>query len=271
MNVSSEFNAVIITYGVSAIYIKLFAKKLIFVPLFAYKTLFCLPITLDIKLILPDDCKVKAITVEPSIEGLKVFAEKDNNNENVILFGINEIFRTDEFFKYTAIIETSEEIKELHSELEFSHRLSNTDKIKNTYIDKPKSKFKKNFAIVALIFSIVLAILATVFLMYRKMTYSIYEKATNREVRINIDPYSNIYVNEGIYIPFVTGTKITQKELLNDYKMVPITEFRWSGADTIFAFDIAFLVFIYGFLAYYIIWGRNGHIKNVLKENEKSK
>lgn len=225
----------------------------------------------DIKLILPDGCKVKAITVDPSIEGLAVFAEKDNKNENVILFGINEIFRTDEFFKYTAIIETSEEIKELYSELEFSHRLSNTDKIKNTYVDMPKTKFKKIFSIIAISISVVISILVTVFLMYRKMTYNIYEKSTNREVRIHIDPNSNIYVNEGVFIPFVSGTKISQKELLNDYKMVPITEYRWSGADTFFAIDIALLVFIYVFLAYYVTWGRNGHIKNVLKANEKSK
>ena len=43
----------------------------------------------DIKLILPDECKVKAFTKSPSTEDLKVSVNKDNEKDNILNFGIS--------------------------------------------------------------------------------------------------------------------------------------------------------------------------------------
>ena len=224
----------------------------------------------DIKLILPDGCKVKAVTISPSTDDLKVDANKDNNKENILNFGIAEILKTDEYFKYMVIVEASNDVKSLHSMLKFSHRLSNTDKIKNTYIGLQRNMFRKRFYKMMISFMVLMTLFVITFFSYQNLRYNIYKKVNNQEVKIHIDPYSNLYVNEGLSIPFISGNKISLDELKNEYKIVPITEFRLSSIESVMAIFLLLLSLVYILLAYYIAWGRNGHIVNVLKENEES-
>ena len=221
----------------------------------------------DIKLIFPDGCIVKAFTISPSTEDLKVTANKDNEKENILNFCISEIFKTDEYFKYTAIIETSEEMKSLHSVLKFSHRLSNTEKIRNilgSQSDEHRRKFIKSY-----IYSMVLIMLIMAgFFSYQELSYNIYKKANNQEVKIHIDPYSNLYVHEGegLPIPFISGNKISSNELEKEYIIVPVTEFRWSGSMFLGMWVLAIICLLF---VYYTEWRGNAHIMNVLKENER--
>lgn len=225
----------------------------------------------DIKMILPEECKIKAITVSPSTEGLFVTATKDDEKDNILHFGISEIFKNDEYFRYTAILETSKEMKSLHSVLKFSHRLSNTEKIRNTYIGLHSNRFRKKFYKLAIFFMVLMMVLIAFVFSYQRLRYNIYKKANNQEVKIHIDPYSNLYVNEGLAIPFISGNKISSDELEKEYKIVPVTEFRLSSSESVMAILGLLLSLLYILLAYYMVWGRNGHIMNVLNENEKSK
>lgn len=225
----------------------------------------------DIKMILPEECKIKAITVSPSTEGLFVTATKDDEKDNILHFGISEIFKNDEYFRYTAILETSKEMKSLHSVLKFSHRLSNTEKIRNTYIGLHSNRFRKKFYKLAISFMVLMMVLMAFVFSYQRLRYNIYKKANNQEVKIHIDPYSNLYVNEGLAIPFISGNKISSDELEKEYKIVPVTEFRLSSSESVMAILGLLLSLLYILLAYYMVWGRNGHIMNVLNENEKSK
>lgn len=206
----------------------------------------------DIKLILPDECKVKAFTKSPSTEDLKVSVNKDNEKDNILNFGISEIFKTDEYFKYTAIIETSKEINNLHTELKFRHRISNTDKVRNTYIGLQRNQFMTRFYRI-MISSMALMMLFVVLLFsYQNMRFSIYKKANNKEVKIHIDPNSNLYVNEGLFIPFISGTKISSDEFENEYRIVPITEFRLSRSDSVMAiFLLVNIICIHSFIILY--------------------
>lgn len=225
----------------------------------------------DIKLILPDECKVKAFTISPSTEDLAVSVNKHNEKDNILNFGVSEIFKTDEYFKYTVIIETSEEMKSIHSVLKFSHRLSNTEKIRNTYIGLHNNRFRRKLYKLLISFMVLMMVITAVVFSYQKLRYNIYKKANHQEVKIHIDPYSNLYVNEGLAIPFISGNKISSDELEREYTIVPVTEFRWSSYDSVMGVLSLLLSLLYIILAYYMAWGRSGHIMNVLKENEKSK
>lgn len=62
----------------------------------------------DIRMTLPKECTIKEINVKPvsTDNELLVNARIDKEHPNLIHFGINKDFMTDEAFKYTAIIES---------------------------------------------------------------------------------------------------------------------------------------------------------------------
>ena len=224
----------------------------------------------DIKLIFPDECKIKDFKISTSTEDLLVTSNKECENDNILNFGISEIFKTDEYFKYTAIIETTKKIESLHSELKFHHRISNTDKIGNTYIGLQANQSRKRFYKMSTIYVIVLTLLTLFIISYQRLDFTIYKKANNQEVEIYIDPNSNLYINEGFSIPFINDTKISLDEFEKEYKIVPLTKFKWNSSNNLaFIIPVAIAILIY-LLAYYVTWGRNGHILNVLKENEEN-
>ena len=224
----------------------------------------------DIKIVFPEECKVKAVIVSPSEEELLVSANIDNNKDNILNFGISEVFKSDEFFKYSAIVETSKEIQELHNKLKFQHRILNTDKIRNTYIGLQRDKFKKRFSKIVIFAMAFVAFLSVITASYQSIEYKVCQKGSDKEVKFYIDPFSNLYVNEGISIPFVTGTLIPSEELVDNYDIEPITEFRWNGPLMISKmFEVLFTI-LYIILLYYLFWGRNAHIINVIRENEEN-
>lgn len=225
----------------------------------------------DIKLILPDECKIKAFTLFPSTEDLSVTANIDDGKENILNFGVSEIFKSDEYFRYTAIIETGTEIKSLHNKLKFNHRISNTDKIKNVYIGLQRIQFRKKYFKMMIYFLVLMVLLIAGAFSYQNLGYTIYNNTSNQKVKIHIDPYSNLYVNEGITIPFISGTKISSDELEKEYRIVPITEFKLNSPDSIMCIFSLIISFIYIIILSFMIWGKNGRIVKILNDNEETK
>lgn len=217
----------------------------------------------DIKILFPEECKVKAVIVSPSEEELLVSARIDNDKENILNFGISDIFKSDEYFKYTAIVEASKEIKDLHYKLKFQHRIINTDKIRNTYLGLQRDRFKKRFSKILISFIVFYSLLSVITALYQSIQFKVYHKGSDKEVKLHIDPSSNLYVNEGISIPFFNGTLISSEELDNNFDIRPITEFRWNSLLMIWnMFNIIFSI-LYIILLYYLVWGRNAHIIHV--------
>lgn len=220
----------------------------------------------DMKLILPNECKVKAIMIQPSTDGLEVNAYKDNEKENILKFGISEVFKTDEFFRYTAIVETSEEIDD--NKIRFQHRIINTDNIENISIGNGTKPLRKKRFIYSVAYIVFLCVLQFTISLYPGVEYEIYEKGTNKEVSVRIDPSSNIHVSDGINLPFISSSVISCKEFKNNYKIETNTEFKWFNAITFVSLiEILLLVSIL-FWLYYIGWGKYSHITNVIAKNE---
>ena len=85
----------------------------------------------EFSLVLPKDCVVKTVNTYPSEEELDVAFQKSDEVKNSLVFHINGIFKTDEHFEYTAIIEVPLNTRSLLNELSFQHRILNTENIKN--------------------------------------------------------------------------------------------------------------------------------------------
>lgn len=221
----------------------------------------------DIKLILPERCSVKAVKILSATEDLKV---NITFNNNVINLGICEILKSDEYFKYIVIVEIGEEIKNLYDRIKFNHRILNTDKIRNVYIketeESKKSKIFKMVFIPMMIITILFSILSLMFSLNQNLEYKIIQKTTNKEVQLKIDTQSKLYIYNGIYIPFIDDKEISLEELNNNYSISPVIAYDWNKLISI-SVEILFLI-LYIVIFYYMFWGKNRHIINVIKINE---
>lgn len=220
----------------------------------------------DFKLILPKGCVVKAIKVLPSTSDLKI---NENVNNNIISFSICDVFKSDEFFKYTAIAESNEAIDGLHEKLKFQHRILNTEKIQNTFIGRQIYFFKKKSFRLMLFLLLLMSFILLFLSFYQKVSFKIVHNSTNTEVKLYIDPQSNLYVNDGNLFPFINNTIISEKEFYKDYRIEPITVFRWNRPELIIAILEFSLLAILLCLIYFSS-RLNNHILNVIKANENS-
>lgn len=92
-----------------------------------------------IKLVLPEDCIVKAVKVSPLVRGLSVEPVEIDENENAIMkneicFKIGGLLKTKECFDYSAIIESAKAISFFDVNLQFENRIKNVGEIQDTYI-----------------------------------------------------------------------------------------------------------------------------------------
>lgn len=226
----------------------------------------------DIKMILPEECKLRSVKVQPSTEDLIVNA--NNSSKNVIKFGINEIIKANEYFKYTAIVETPKESKDISERIKFQHRILNTDNIKDVHIGEISKKKKNAYVIILKIISILVSILSISFILYSclfpKMRFQIYKNATNTEVNMFVDTQSQIYVTEEEWVnPFVHNVIITQKELEKDYTIkaqINNSMYRTS-AIVIVAFLLMLLPLLFSYY-YTLFWNKNRHIIDVVNASE---
>lgn len=225
----------------------------------------------DIKLILPERCIVKAIKVVPSTDNLVINANTDEQNHCIIHFGIcGNIFKSDEYFRYTAIVETNDEIDNLYDKLTFQHRILNTKKVQNTYIGQLKRyrrfRIMKYMLLVFLVASILSCICSICF---QSTRFKICKYTTDEEVSLYINPQSNLYVCHNKFFPFFDCENITKEDLNSNYKILPVTTFSWCSSQTITAIMQVVLILIYIAVLYYIIWGKNAHIINIIRKNEE--
>lgn len=111
-------------------------------------------------LILPEGCCVKAIKQSPLVNGLVVSSGIDENEKNKIVFSIDGLFKTDECFDYSAIIEVPDNMGDMGNGLSFDHRILNTEKISNVFIGQTQRKDRRlaNRISIFLLFVAVIAI-----------------------------------------------------------------------------------------------------------------
>ena len=79
----------------------------------------------DFSLIFPEKYVVKAIRVFPSTDDLLIHTQIDENS-NKVNFVIDELIRTGEEFKYTVLLESSENLRNPFGHLSFSNRIPDT-------------------------------------------------------------------------------------------------------------------------------------------------
>ena len=226
----------------------------------------------DIKMVLPEECTFRTVKVTPSTEDLIV--NTNNSSKNVINFGINEIIKTNEYFKYTAIVETSKEIKSISEKIKFHHRILNTDEIKDVHIGeygrKKKNIYVKTARIIYILFFIFTLSIIPYSILYPKMRFQIIKNATNKEVQMFVGTQSQIYVTEGNLVnPFTNNEIITQKELDKNYTIVPQINNSANNTGIIVGVFVLLILFPMAFLSYLdLFWDKNKHIIDVIQANE---
>ncbi len=227
----------------------------------------------DIKMILPEECKLRSVKVKPSTEDLIV--NTSNSGKNVINFGINEILKPNEYFKYTAIIETSKDINKITEKTSFQHRILNTDKIKDVHIGEC-TKLRRDIFVRAirvlyiLVFIFSLSVIS-LFIFYPRMQFEILNNATHAEVQMYVGTKSQIYVTEGEGpAPFVYCKIIDKHDLEKDYTIVPKTNYGVYIPDVIIGVGFMLILLPMVISSYYNLFlSKNKHIANVIKVNEK--
>lgn len=224
----------------------------------------------DIKMVLPEECTFRTVKVAPSTDDLIV--NTNNSSKNVINFGINEIIKTNEYFKYTAIVETSKEIKNISEKIKFHHRILNTYEIKDVHIGeygkKKNNIYVKITKIIYILIFIFTLSLIPYSILYPKMRFHIIKNATNKEVQMFVGKQSQIYVTEGDWVnPFTNNEIITQKELEKNYTIVP--QINNSTTGIIVGVFVLLILFPMAFLSYLaLFWDKNKHIIDVIQANE---
>lgn len=224
----------------------------------------------DIKMSLPNNCIVKAIKISSLANGLKVNVTIDNDKKNVVYWGIDGIFISDEHFEYTAIVEIPENTGDLDAALSFQHRIKNTKNIQNIYVgqvqkNKEGRKLYRRMSIIAWSLLFVIMVLSH---MFPEMNFKVYEKKTNRPVAVSISPRSRIYVDWRTSLPIVFGEEITPKELEEDYSICPITTYKWYNTQLLVLLCSFALLLVIWVLTYVQYYGKNGHIVKVLSKSK---
>lgn len=229
----------------------------------------------DIKLVLPQDCHIKAIRVMPSTKDLKVNATKSEQENNTINFGIcSDILKSDEYFEYTAIVETNNELDNLYDKLSFHHRILNTAPIQNTFIGELKRYRKiRTFKIMILILLVMQILTGIYSILFQDIQYKVFKhNNTEKEFYLYTNPSSELYISTNQYFHFIGSKPITREELDANYSIEPETTFYWYSIRSLTPIIMTLITILYVAFFYYSIWGKNSHIVSVIKNsvNESS-
>lgn len=117
-------------------------------------------------LILPEGCSVKAVKLSPLVNGLNVNSSINENEKNKIVFSVDGLFKSDECFDYSAIIEVPENMGDIENGIGFDHRILNTEKINIVFIGQTQRKDRRLTKWIS-IFLIVAAVIVFIWLYYR--------------------------------------------------------------------------------------------------------
>lgn len=120
--------------------------------------------TTYIKILFPKGFVVKAIKIFSKGTGLIVKANVDDNDKIIIIFSINGLMKSKEWFNYTAIIEVPDDIYSLYNQLYFEHRIKNTI-ITDTYIG-PIGRYKEKQDKLSMYLTILLVFFISLLVIY---------------------------------------------------------------------------------------------------------
>ncbi len=233
----------------------------------------------DINIILPNECSLREIKIKQLSNELGITVCKKEAT-NIISFGIDEKFMSGESFEYTAIVETTKEIKNLHRKIEFKHRIPNTSKIKNEYfrgeqtqmghliMQEPTEKALGFMSLMAVVF---FCVASMSFIFVQKMSYCLMEKGSHKEMSIYVTPGPQLYVSDNSIIPFIDNKTITKEELNSKYDFSPKTDFSWSSSDSITGIMLALFALIYfvGTIFSFYLWNKKKRIYQLLERYEQ--
>ena len=239
----------------------------------------------DINLILPEGCSLKDIKIKQLSSDLDVTACKSKKTPNIVNFAINEKFMAGESFEYTAIIETTKEIKNLHRKIEFKHRIPNTSRIRDEYIvgqgtqkGSPigsKAVFplikEKNMGFMTLVAAVLFCSVSLFYFFVQRVQYSVIEKETDKEYSLFMTPQSQLYISDNELVPFWDNIKITKAELDNNYILSIKTNTSWKSENSLIGFLLAFMALVYfiGAVLSFYLWNKKKQIYNLLKQYEQ--
>ena len=184
-------------------------------------------------LILPKGCNVKDVKItSKSNSNLEiktdhpVFDKKNNvEKENIVRFTItNHKFLKNNYFEYSVIVETKEDISDLSKEIEFDHYLTHTTKIKNYNIRQRDKSNKRKVNDILIATELAMFLFAgLLFILLSQLTpvgHKTIENKSNKEVSIYVKD-SKLCVYESKQFPFFNNhyIVITPEELYADYRI----------------------------------------------------
>lgn len=235
----------------------------------------------DLKIILPAGCSLKDIVINKSSNELTVVPFINKDSANIISFAVDDKFMSGECFEYTAIVESTKDIKNLRREIKFKHRIPNTSKIKEEFlIDREESEFflhklsEKGMGYFSFIATLFFCCFSLWFLFQQKVRFSIVENDTNKEFSLYITPQSQLYVSDSDFIPLLLNSKkITEKELNRNYKITPNTNYIWESDEAFVGISLAFFSLLYLFvsISFFRQWNVRKHIYKLLNQHEQKK
>lgn len=227
----------------------------------------------DIKLVFPKDFIVKACNISPTRNDLTISSSIDSEKRNIIYFGIKEVFKSDEFFEYTTIVEVPENIEDLNDNLTFQHRIKNTREITNTYVGpvSKSTKGKKYLGIISIIFGVFWLLPMVFSYLFPELQFKVLNNETNKEVAVCISPKSKIYMDEHTSIPILFGEEISSKELEKDYRISPMLNYSEYSMQLFMSTGCYVIMVVVMLLTYLHYFGKSGHIIDVLKKSYHKK
>lgn len=235
----------------------------------------------DIKIILPNGCSLREIQIKSLCSDLCVKDCCNKETPNVISFGIDEKFMSGESFEYTAIIESTEEVKDLRRKIGFKHRIANTSKIRDEFIVGQQTEYgllgmanpvrEKSLGVMTLIAVLFFGLLTLNLLFQQKVQYFIHEKGSDKELSVYITPQSQLYVSDNDVIPFLDNRTITKEEIDKKYEIALKTNYSWGSDNSILGIFLSVLTLFYLVSALMVLyfWNRKKRIYKLLEQYEK--
>lgn len=227
-----------------------------------------------IQLLLPDGCIVKAC---------KVFLSKDFgvdfsiSDSKTVDFKISDgVLKKNDFFEYTAIVETPRQIKSLRDEIKVGPRKADLD-YKYIFLgreDKSIFKWPAVRVFFAAMSIITVITLVTLFSIPRPLQNRIIDKNTNKEVSIYVNRDSDIYlVNGNQELKLFSNQIITKEQLYNNYVLYPRISYS-SGRSALHFWIVGIftlLLFIcYAlFVGYMLFWQKKQRIIKIIQKDEQ--
>lgn len=228
-------------------------------------------------LVLPQGCIIKTLKVIPSKEDLIVKEIIDPDRKNTVQFVVEGVFIKDEYFEYAAIVETPDGIEDFSEKLSFQHRIKNTEKIKNTFIGEYQKEIKKKkididkigSVLMPIIFGFMMMVVLFSAVFCRPMQHKIFQKDSDKEVKVYITPKSTIIVADPNRIPNPFGESITLDDFDQHYRVELINTFKWSFGDVFLIIVISLGLIAVISLSLIVSIDKNNHIIKVLEKSKK--